>query len=1361
MAENVNNSKSDPLRQSRSEASVALPVSAGSSDAAKREEVVLEFWRENKIFEKSVKAREGRKEFVFYDGPVTANSKPVLHTMVPFSFKDVIPRYKTMRGYHVRRKGGWDTHGLPVELQIEKKLGFKSKIDIENYGIAAFNKLCKDSVWEYIGLWKSFTERMGYWADQENPYVTYHNDYIESVWNVVKKINDRKLLYKDYKVVPWCPRCGTALSSHELAQGYEDVKDLSVYVKFKIIGFPKAYFLAWTTTPWTLPGNVALAVGKDIIYVEAKVKDEILVLAKERLSVITDPYEIIAEHKGSEMVGMQYEPLFPYLNETISGSEKSKLEKAYKVYTADFVNTADGTGIVHTAVMYGQDDFVLGTQVGLPKHHLVDLEGKFLKGAGFLEARFVRETDQNGKPTLAVDIIEDLKKRNLFFKQENYKHSYPHCWRCHTALIYYARDSWYIRMSSPAIKKQLISENKKINWEPAHIRDGRFGEWLREIKDWAISRERYWGTPLPVWTCESCKEINVLGSLDEIKSKTKKSGNQYFIARHGEAMSNVKGVVDSKGDEKNNMTERGIQDVKNNIKRCKETHFDFIFSSPMLRTRETASIIADTIGFDKNKIIFDERLWEFKVGDLDGKNIEEYCKYIKTISDYFSTPLPSGESRLSVHKRMGDFIYELEKKYSNKKILIISHGDPTLAMFLIAKGYTKSEIKKEENDFKYLQTGEIRELDFVPLPHNEDYELDLHKPYIDEIPLTCKCGGKLIRTKEVMDVWFDSGCMPFAQDHYPFDFAQGEPFENVKLPYPADFICEAIDQTRGWFYTLHAIGILMGKGQAYKNVICLGHLLDAKGKKMSKSLGNIVDPWSMIEKYGVDTLRLWMYSVNQPGESKNFDEKTVALLYSQVFGLLYNVLAFYELYRDKKIETNERPKSKNILDKWILARLDELIKLSTENLDNYKLLEPVRGVRDFINDLSTWYLRRSRERIKSASAQGSGETRDGDNAKMTLYFVLKTLAKIMAPFAPFTAEDVWSKLRNDDDKESVHLEKWPTVSKMPFDIFRKKKTTILKDMKVVREIVTLGLEARQRAKIQVRQPLNQLRIKNHELGDVHVELIKDELNVREAVFDNSILSEVELDTNITPALKAEGEYREFMRELQDERKKMGLNPGDKMPLSIDKIYKKYKIMLSLQNHMLRVAAVASLICDNFDEPLNKEEVVTACLLHDMGNIIKSDLSYFPEFLKPEGLEYWQSVKDEYIAKYGNNEHEATIKIIKEIGLSDQMVRLAGKIEFSLLCIHRDSDEMSIKITHYCDLRVGPHGVLSYDERMDEGKKRYEGRTDVFAVQGREELIVCGKEMEKQIFEKCKIKPEDINDETVTPLILELRDFMIK
>src|SRR3989338_5506294 len=666
------------------------------SEAALREEKVLEFWRENKIFEKSLSKDSSKGEFIFYEGPPTANGSPGIHHLEARAFKDAIPRYKTMRGYHVRRKGGWDTHGLPVELQVEKKLGLNSKRAIEKYGVAKFNEECRKNVWEQVDLWSKFTERIGYWIDLENPYITYENNYIESVWNVIKEVDKQKLLYKDYKVVPWCSRCGTALSSHELAQGYEDVRDLSVTAKFKVKSgkLKDAYLLAWTTTPWTLPGNVALAVGKDITYVEAKVGEEIFVLAKDRLSILQN-YKIVAEHKGKEMVGMQYEPLYPYLK----NQNPQNIENTYKVYAADFVSTEEGTGIVHTAVMYGQDDFELGTKVGLPKFHLVNPEGNFIAGTDWLAGRSVVDE------TLAVDILKDLQSRNSLFAKENYTHSYPFCWRCKTRLIYYARDSWYIRMSEPKIKKKLINENKKINWEPGHIREGRFGEWLRDVKDWAISRERYWGTPLPVWACERCGEKFVIGSLAELKQKIKKSGNKYLVARHGEATSNVKQTISCKVDEKNKLTEKGIQEIKSSIKKYKNV--DFIFSSPMLRTRDTAIIIADSLGFNKNKIIFDERLWEINEGDLDGANIEESLKYTESMADYFETPFPKGESRLSLHKRMGDFLYELEKNYSNQKILIISHGDPIMALALVAKGCIKEKIREEEKDFKYFKTGEI------------------------------------------------------------------------------------------------------------------------------------------------------------------------------------------------------------------------------------------------------------------------------------------------------------------------------------------------------------------------------------------------------------------------------------------------------------------------------------------------------------------------------------------------------------------------------------------------------------------------------------------------------------------------------
>ncbi len=1088
------------------------------SKSALREEVILKFWEENKIFEKSLEKDSPNGKYVFYEGPPTANGKPGIHHLEARAFKDAIPRYKTMQGFHVRRKGGWDTHGLPVELQVEKKLGLTSKKAIEDYGVAKFNQECKKSVWDYVDLWERFTNRIGYWVDQKNPYVTYHNDYIESVWNVIKEANKKELLYKDYKVVPWCPRCQTTLSSHELAQGYIDVKDLSVIAKFRIIDATPTYLLAWTTTPWTLPGNVALAVGEKIDYIKIKVENVFYILAKSRLSIMEGDYEIVEEMKGKDLIGLEYEPLYPYLSETISEPEKSKLNKAFKVYGADFVTTEDGTGIVHTAVMYGIDDFELGTEIGLPKYHMVGLDGKFLSGTGFLEGRSVRDEE------VAVDIIKDLAHRGLLFKKEKYSHSYPHCWRCKTALIYYARDSWYIKMT--VLRDKMVKENESINWEPSYIKEGRFGEWLCGIKDWAISRERYWGTPLPVWVCDECNKKEVIGSISQLKSKTKKSGNKYFMMRHGEADHNVKGVFNSGRKEVSHLTEKGKEEAKKSIYSFKDIEFDYIFSSPIVRAKETSNIIKEELNFEDD-IIFDDRLKEIDFGDYDGFSVFNNDRSNLSKEEKINLKFPNGESPNDVRIRVGEFLYNLELKYKDKNILIVSHGDPLLFSRAIAQALSLTTI--EGSNLSYPEEGKIEVLGFTPLPHNEDYELDLHKPFIDEVKLDCSCGGNLIREKEVMDVWLDSGTMPFSQDHYPFE---NKDFIDSGDGYPADFISEAIDQTRGWFYTLHAVGNIMGKGKAYKNVICLGLLLDSKGKKMSKSVGNIVDPWIMMDKYGVDTLRLWMYSVNQPGEPKSFDEKTVAEIHNKVFNLLYNVLAFYELYRDKNLETEEKIESNNILDKWIIAKLSELIKVVTDGLDSYKLLEPVRAIRDFIDELSTWYVRRSRERLKNGDKE----------AKKTLYFVLKKLITLMAPFAPFSSEDIWQKLKNDKDLESIHLVNWPSLFTAD--------NILITEMQRVRDIVTLGLQARQKEGIPVRQPLSSLRVFGKNISNDYIDIIKDEMNIKEIIFEKGDELKVELDIFITPELKEEGNYRELVRAIQDLRKKKGLNPNDIVSINI-------------------------------------------------------------------------------------------------------------------------------------------------------------------------------------------------------------------
>ncbi len=1110
------------------------------SDLAKGVEAILKFWQEHKIFEQSLAKPSPRGEFVFYEGPPTANGRPGIHHLEARAFKDLIPRFKTMQGYHVRRKAGWDTHGLPVELEVEKELGLKSKKDIERYGLAAFNQKCRESVWKYLTEWQKFTERIGFWLDQADPYFTYTPDYIESVWSVIKQDADRSLLYKDYKVLPWCPRCGTALSSHELAQGYEEVTDPSVYVKFKVKnpqarGLPdNTFFVAWTTTPWTLPGNVALAVGEKIEYILQQNKNEFLITSRQfeffapRLAVgqasdssgmasRVDKRVPVAQNQiaASQIIGLEYEPLFDF--------PELRNDKSHRVYAADFVSTAEGTGIVHTAVMYGQDDFELGTKIGLPKHHLVATDGTFIVGTPWA-GKFVKDADR--------EIIVDLKKRGLLFRQEKFEHEYPFCWRCQTPLIYYARDSWYIKMS--ALKEKLLAANQKINWLPAHIKNGRFGEWLAEVKDWAISRERYWGTPLPIWKLENQDQTIVIGSIAELKKHTKRSGNRYFVMRHGEAESNIRNVVNADDSNPMPLTADGQAAARQAAEdfKAKFGQVGYLIVSPLLRARETAKIVAAVLGVTAERVVVDDRLKEIQSGELNGQPIENYRRALPmytTAVERFKRHPPGGESLADVRHRSGKVLYELEQKFKNQKFILITHEYVVWMLETAALGADAAgaiTLRGLRPDF--IDLAEIRPLDFIPLPHNADYELDLHQPFIDQVELVDENGLSLKRVPEVLDVWLDSGAMPLAQDR--------------KILYPADYIAEAIDQTRGWFYTLLAIGALLDRGAPYKNVICLGHILDHQGKKMSKSVGNVVEPQLMIDKYGADALRFWMYTINQPGESKNFDEASVAEVIKKFINPLVNVLKFYELYGREQNPTVAAPIAKSVLDQWLLVLLTKAIVEVTEQLEHYRVTEAARALRDFVVQLSQWYLRRSRERFRG------GDSAEAARATAVLGFTLRQLAKLLAPFMPFLAEQIHQKLRRPSEPASVHLTDWPEIKSLKL---KTQSSKLMQEMIEVRRLASLGLEARARAGIKVRQPLARLTVRGPKnFSQELVALIKAEVNVEEVIWQMDLPAAVVLDTTITPELKLAGDRRELIRQIQDLRKQAGLRPGEPAVLRV-------------------------------------------------------------------------------------------------------------------------------------------------------------------------------------------------------------------
>ncbi len=1105
-----------------------------SLNLPKIEKRILRFWKENEIFEKSIRRRKKKRSFVFYEGPPTANARPGIHHVLARVFKDIICRYKTMRGFRVERKGGWDTHGLPVELEIEKKLELKSKKEIEKYGIDKFNEKCRRSVWEYKKEWEKLTERIAFWIDLKHPYITYTPEYIESVWRILKESWKRKLLSKGYKVVPFCPRCGTCLSSHEVALGYKKIKEPAIYVKFQLknpqdlkLKKDNTYFLIWTTTPWTLPGNVAVGINPEFDYCILDTKKEYLILAKERVSEIEKEGEIIKEFKGKELVGLKYFPPFFH--------QKCKEEncRCYEIVPADFVSLEEGTGLVHLAPAFGEEDMeAIKTQnskfktQNLPEFPVlltVDEEGRFKSEVKKWEGIFVKEADHL--------IIEDLKNRDLLFKEEIYEHDYPFCWRCKTPLLYYAKDSWFIGMSK--LKQKLIENNQKINWVPSYLKEGRFGEWLKEVKDWALSRERYWGTPLPIWICKNCQNIEVIGGLKDLL-KQRFSQNTYYLFRHGHSMRQLKNSA-SCWPEKIPfpLTEKGKREVLRSAKKLKK--IDLIFSSDLLRTKETAEIISKETGA---KIIFDKRLREVDVGVFNGKDPKLVWDFIFKQKDPYTTKVPKGESLLNIQKRVWSLLNDITRKYQRKRIVLVSHELPLTILEKTLEGFSIEKIIewRKRNRSKLLKTGQFRKIEFKKLPFNKKMKLDFHRPFIDEVRFYCpKCHHSMERVKEVIDCWFDSGSMPFAQAHWPF--------EKKKFLFPADYICEGIDQTRGWFYTLLAVSTLLGFSSPYKNVVSLGHVLDEKGEKMSKSRGNVVDPWEMIEKYGVEAIRWYFFTINQPGDSKLFSEKDIRESLRKFIFTLWNCYLFLDTYkRNFRFKTNKiNLKTKGKLERWIISRLQKLILEVTQALEKYEIVKSARRVEEFvINDLSLWYIRRSRAHFQKPKTK-----KELKEAVETLSFVLFNLSKLIAPFLPFISEEIYQRIRfpkSPFSRFSVHLENWPKVEKKWIDEKLERK------MEKAREIASLALAERAKAKIKIRQPLRSLKIRSKELKGERelLELIREEVNVKEMVFDPKIKGEIELDIKITPELKEEGIARELIRQVQYLRKLAKLSPKDKV-----------------------------------------------------------------------------------------------------------------------------------------------------------------------------------------------------------------------
>ncbi len=1105
-----------------------------------RELEILKYWQDNNIFQKSLDKNKDKESFRYYDGPPYATGLPHFGSVLPSSVKDIYPRYKTMKGFNVPRSWGWDTHGLPVENLAEKILGFKGKKDIEEAGIKKFNETARGAVFQFREDWKKVIPRLGRWVDMDNDYRTLDATFMESNLWIFKQFWNKGLVYEGFKVMPWCPHCETVLSNYEVTEGYKEIADLSAYVYFHILDgeYKDCDIIAWTTTPWTLPGNTALAINKDLTYLLIDTGTKKIIVLKNSFEKISsfkkegEEFSIIKEIKGSELLSASYKPVFDYFINT----DLENKENGWKIYHGDFVSDVDGTGVVHIAPAFGDDDMKLSISEKLPVIKHVTRQGDFVAEVKDFNGA-VKPKDDHSKAD--IEVIKYLAHNDLLFAKEKYTHTYPHCWRCKTPLINFATSSWFIKTT--AVKDRMIEINNSINWYPDEIGHKRLHSWLENNRDWAVSRSRYWGTPLPIWKSES-EKILCIGSVDEIKEKTRR--NNYTVIRHGEAQHMIDNVMSSTEavSSKHHLTEKGKEEVRlaaekmiveNNIP-------DIIYSSPIARTQETAEIIKSVIKEKTGKDIeikTDDRLKEEQYGDLDGQSNEVFNAYREglTSEEKLSKRFPNGENFYDIRNRIGNFLYEIDKENKDKNILLVSHKCPINIMCHVLKGNNVDQVKKIGKICHDINSAEFMKIDFAYIPHNDNYELDFHRPYIDEVVFEYE-GETYKRLLDVLDVWYDAGSMPVSSVHFPFEFSE-EQQKTFLDNFTVDFVAESLDQTRGWFYYMLFTAVALFDKAPFKNVMVGGMVLAEDGKKMSKSLGNFPELLPVVEQYGADSLRYFLLSSPVTrAEEYAFSQKMLNEINNKLFNKIINTMSFLDMYGVKglSIDFEKDFDSQNELDKWIEIKLNNLISVVTDNLDNYQTDRAARPIMDFVEELSTWYLRRCRDRFKDIEAE---------KVTKNLLIILNTLSKIMAPFTPFIAEDTYlfvkSFTNNSNLLESVHLENWPKAINID-DI------TVEEKMNQTRLVVEQGLALRNKTGIKVRQPLNSISVTKDIIENIYQDIIKDELNVKNVMVGDT----VELDTNITEDLRLEGVVRDMIREIQSKRKDLKLIPDDKISLTI-------------------------------------------------------------------------------------------------------------------------------------------------------------------------------------------------------------------